>query len=80
MAAARAQLVPGWELVHDWLDLDRRIAAADLVLTGEGRFDTTSLSGKGPGALVATAAAVGKPRPAGVGRVVSAPDGDQGFR
>ncbi len=60
MTAARAQLVPGWALVHDWLDLDRRLAAADLVLTGEGRFDTTSLSGKGPGALVVTAAAAGK--------------------
>ncbi|MFT3830458.1 MAG: glycerate kinase [Opitutaceae bacterium] len=56
MIAARAQLVPGWSLVHDWLDLGRRIDAADLILTGEGRFDTSSLSGKGPGALVAAAA------------------------
>ncbi|HLP01540.1 MAG TPA: glycerate kinase [Opitutaceae bacterium] len=60
MTAARAQLVPGWSLVHDWLDLDRRLAAADLVITGEGRFDASSLSGKGPGALVAAAAAAGK--------------------
>ena len=30
MAAARAQLVPGCALVHDWLDLDSRIAASDL--------------------------------------------------
>ena len=60
MTAARAQLVPGWALVHDWLDLDARIAAADLVITGEGRFDATSLSGKGPGALALTAAAAGK--------------------
>ena len=55
VTAARAQLVPGWALVHDWLDLDRRIGAADLVLTGEGRFDATSLSGKGPGALALAA-------------------------
>jgi glycerate kinase len=60
MVAARAQLVPGWALVHDWLDLDARIAAADLVITGEGRFDATSLSGKGPGALALAAAAAGK--------------------
>ena len=60
MTAARAQLVPGWALVHDWLDLDRRIVAADLVVTGEGRFDATSLSGKGPGALALAAAASGK--------------------
>jgi len=60
MAAARAQLLPGFELVAAWLDLDARLAAADLVLTGEGRFDTTSLSGKGPGAVVARALALGK--------------------
>lgn len=60
MAAARAQLVPGWPLVHDWLALADRLAAADLVLTGEGRFDATSLSGKGPGALATAAAAAGK--------------------
>jgi glycerate kinase len=60
MTAARAQLVPGWALVHDWLGLDARIAAADLVITGEGRFDATSLSGKGPGALALAAAAAGK--------------------
>jgi len=60
MTAARAQLVPGWALVHDWLDLDRRIAAADLIVTGEGRFDATSLSGKGPGALALAASAAGK--------------------
>ncbi len=60
MTAARAQLVTGWALVHAWLDLDRRLAAADLVITGEGRFDTTSLGGKGPGALLAAAAAAGK--------------------
>jgi glycerate kinase len=60
MAAARAQLVPGCALVHDWLDLDARIAAADLVITGEGRFDSTSLSGKGPGSLALAAAAAGK--------------------
>lgn len=55
MVAADATLLPGFELVADWLDLDRRIAAADLVLTGEGRFDLTSLAGKGPGAVLARA-------------------------
>ena len=61
MVAAGAQLVPGFELVSDWLDLPARIAAADLVLTGEGRYDATSLGGKGPGALVAEARRLGKP-------------------
>jgi glycerate kinase len=60
MTAARARLLPGSDLVGAWLDLDARIAAADLVLTGEGRFDASSLGGKGPGALAARAARRGK--------------------
>lgn len=61
MCAAHAKLLPGFSLVSAWLDLDARIAAADLVLTGEGRFDATSLGGKGPGAVIARARAFGKP-------------------
>ncbi|MCX6956454.1 MAG: glycerate kinase, partial [Verrucomicrobia bacterium] len=61
MAAARAQLLPGFDLVSAWLDLERKLAAADLVITGEGRFDDTSLTGKGPGAVAARALALGKP-------------------
>lgn len=60
MAAAGAQLLPGFELVSAWLDLERRLAEADLVITGEGRFDDSSLSGKGPGAVAARALALGK--------------------
>jgi glycerate kinase len=60
MAAARARLAPGFELVSAWLGLGARIAAADLVLTGEGCFDVTSLSGKGPGAVATQARALGK--------------------
>lgn len=60
MVAARAQLVPGFDLMSEWLGLAHRIAAADLVLTGEGRFDATSLHGKGPGRLVAEARRLGK--------------------
>jgi glycerate kinase len=46
--------------VAAWLDLERRIDAADIVITGEGRFDDSSLSGKGPGAVAAAALAKGK--------------------
>lgn len=60
MAAAGARLVPGFDLVSDWLDLSARINAADIVLTGEGRFDATSLGGKGPGSLAAEARRRGK--------------------
>jgi glycerate kinase len=60
MAAARAQLLPGFDLVSAWLDLAPKISAADLVITGEGRFDESSLTGKGPGAIAARAIALGK--------------------
>lgn len=60
MIACGARLVGGFELVAGWLELDRRIAAADLVITGEGRFDDTSLDGKGPGGIVRAALARGK--------------------
>lgn len=61
MAATGAQLLPGFDLVSAWLDLEPKLAAADLVITGEGRFDDTSLTGKGPGAVAARALALGKP-------------------
>jgi glycerate kinase len=61
MCAARAKLLPGFDFVASWLDLDARLAAADLVVTGEGRFDQSSLSGKGPGSVAARALALGKP-------------------
>lgn len=59
-AAARASIVPGAALVSAWLRLEERIAAADIVITGEGRFDATSLGGKIPGTIATRAAALGK--------------------
>lgn len=56
-----AKLIPGAELVSAWLELPRRIAQADLVLTGEGCFDANSLKGKGPGAVIRLAGDQGKP-------------------
>jgi glycerate kinase len=47
--------VAGFELVTAWLDLSSKIKGADLVLTGEGKFDNSSLAGKGPYALLAAA-------------------------
>lgn len=60
MALAGAGLVSGSDLVSDWLDLSGKIRKADVVLTGEGRFDQSSLEGKGPAALVRRALAGGK--------------------
>jgi glycerate 2-kinase len=77
MAAAGARLLPGFELVSAWLDLETRLAGADLVLTGEGRFDDSSLSGKGPGAVAARALALGRPVHVFAGQATNtrAPDG-----
>ena len=61
MVAADAKLISGFDLVADWLNLPARIAVADLVITGEGRFDATSLGGKGPGSLIRAALQQGKP-------------------
>ncbi len=69
MAGAGAELLSGSSLVSDWLDLEARLAAADLVLTGEGSFDASSWGGKGPGALVERALALGKPAHVFAGRV-----------
>lgn len=60
MCSAGARLLPGFPLVSAWLDLEARIAAADIIITGEGRFDDTSLGGKGPGAIVARARELGR--------------------
>jgi glycerate kinase len=55
-----AQGVPGSELVGAWLELDAAISTADLVITGEGRFDASSLRGKAPGYVVERCRSLGK--------------------
>lgn len=59
--ACGAEFVPGFELVAAWLDIASKVQHADLVLTGEGRFDQSSLAGKGPFSLLAAAHASDKP-------------------
>lgn len=77
MAAADAELLPGFDLVSAWLDIEARLARADIVITGEGRFDDSSLQGKGPGAVAARALALGKTVHVFAGRatVAQSPDG-----
>jgi glycerate kinase len=48
MTFANAQLVPGFELIAQHMQLSQRIQKADIVFTGEGRMDAQSLQGKGP--------------------------------
>ena len=44
--------IPGFSLVKEWFEIESKIKDADLILTGEGRFDKTSLHGKGPYELI----------------------------
>ncbi|MBN2069726.1 MAG: glycerate kinase [Opitutales bacterium] len=52
--------IPGFKLVSEWLELKQKVMEADCILTGEGRFDRSSLSGKGPGMLLDLARKHGK--------------------
>src|SRR5262249_50686937 len=56
-----AALAPGAAELGRLAGLDRALAVADLVITGEGRFDATSLTGKTTGTVMAAAAAAGVP-------------------
>lgn len=46
LARIGAELVPGWRLFGEMAGLEEKIAEADIVITGEGRFDGQSLDGK----------------------------------
>lgn len=55
-----AAVVPGFDLVASRIGLAGAVAAADLVITGEGRLDSQSLQGKGPHGVVRMARSLGK--------------------
>jgi glycerate kinase len=61
LAALGATIRAGFDAVADRLNLATHIAGADLVLTGEGRMDATSLLGKAPVAVVRLCRAGGTP-------------------
>lgn len=61
LAALGAQLIPGFDMVADEVNLDDRLMAADLVITGEGRFDATSVEGKVVGGVIDLARSYGRP-------------------
>ncbi len=61
LLAAGAELVDGAAAIAEARGLDAAVSDADLVLTGEGAFDATSLAGKAPGHVLALAAAHGVP-------------------
>jgi glycerate kinase len=67
LAALGGRLVPGFDLVADELDLHDAVAAADLVVTGEGFLDAQSFAGKVVGRVQQMADELGKPVGAVVG-------------
>ncbi len=52
LVALGASIHPGFDLVAETLGLDAHLAAADVVVTGEGRLDATSLEGKVVGGVL----------------------------
>jgi glycerate 2-kinase len=73
LAALGATLRPGFDLVADRLGLDSRLRAADLVVTGEGLVDATSLTGKVVGGVLARASRARVPALVVAGEVVTNP-------
>jgi glycerate kinase len=71
-AAWGAALTPGAAELCRLAGLDRALADADLVITGEGRFDETSLTGKTCGTVIAAAAEAGVPVTVVAGQVSDA--------
>jgi glycerate 2-kinase len=59
LASLGGELVEGAELVLDTIGFDERAQRADLVVTGEGTVDATTLEGKAPGAVLRRCARLG---------------------
>ena len=51
LAALGAQLVPGFDLVAEEVELDVLIADIDMIITGEGFMDSESFAGKVVGSM-----------------------------
>lgn len=61
MAVFDADVRAGAEFIADVVGLRDKVTGADVVVTGEGRFDATSSSGKAPGLVVDLAKSNGVP-------------------
>jgi glycerate kinase len=70
-----ATMAPGAAAVADALGLPKRIATADLVITGEGRYDSQSASGKAPEHVAALARHAGVPVVLAAGAIAAEPRG-----
>ena len=70
-----ARLVPGAVAVAELIGLPSLIAGADLVITGEGRYDAQSAAGKAPSHVHRLASEAGVPACLVAGRIDAEPDG-----
>jgi glycerate kinase len=59
LAVIGARLLPGFDLVAERIGFGEHLAGADLVVTGEGRIDATSFTGKVVGHVLERAATAG---------------------
>ncbi|HVM17436.1 MAG TPA: glycerate kinase [Gaiellaceae bacterium] len=75
LAALGAQVVQGAAAIAEAVGLRERVRAADVVVTGEGRVDATTLEGKAPAAVAAVAAEAGVRCVVFGGRVAVRPPG-----
>ena len=71
MSFCNAELRPGFKVVAEAVELERKIESADVVITGEGKLDVQTLAGKAPAGVAALANKFGKPVYAIVGRATA---------
>ncbi len=72
-AALGAELVPGFELVADRIDLAGTMEGSDLIVTGEGFLDDQSFDGKVVGGVIEMARDVGVPVLVVAGQILERP-------
>ncbi len=68
MSFCGARLRSGFDVVAEAVGLEEKISEVDFVITGEGKMDEQTLSGKAPAGVAALAQKFGKPVYAIVGR------------
>ena len=74
IAALGAQMRPGIDVILELNDVDRLLAGADLVVTGEGTLDLQTLLGKAPAGVARAARAAGVPVVAVCGQATLSPE------
>ncbi len=79
MTFCGAKIRPGFDMIAETLRLGERIAAADLVITGEGRIDDQTLDGKGPAGVAALARNAGRRVIAFGGAITAAAENSAAF-